>query len=81
MAVKHGIHCYTPLLTSSVHTDKNVNQKFQIWIHHSMKPITTDFESNSHVIGIPQLYLSHVMILLVQKHYFTPINFDIFGIF
>lgn len=24
---------------SSLHTDKNLNQKFQVWIHHSLKSI------------------------------------------
>lgn len=26
-------------IDSSLHTDKDLNQKFQVWIHHSLKSI------------------------------------------
>lgn len=37
------IHCCTSLLTSSV-TDDDLNWEFQIWINHSIRPATTDFQ-------------------------------------
>lgn len=40
--------CPTSLLTSSPHTDKVWNQKFQIWIHHAIRSVATDYQSSSY---------------------------------
>lgn len=38
------------LLTSSVHIDHQLNQKFQIWIYHSLRHIATYFQYSSCII-------------------------------
>lgn len=32
-------HCCTSILTTSIHTDDDLHQKFQIWTHHYVKTV------------------------------------------
>lgn len=43
-------HYCISLLTSPIHIDNNFNQILQTHIHHSIRPVVTDFQSSSFVI-------------------------------
>lgn len=49
-------HCCISLLNCSERRFEELKQIFQIWIHYCIRPVTTDFQSNSCVIWVTSAF-------------------------